>query len=455
MNTLLSTRSPAAGPRALLRWSPLALVGSLLAACGGGDPPKVCEGTDAVDIEDPIVLLTGQERLVDYCFMDPEGAKLTVTTATSDENVGIALVYGQAVNLVAQGPGTATITIQAEDPGGNTASIDFGLEVPNQLPIVAAEWPKVKLLTEQTMEFYVDDFFRDPDRDPLFFTASIDNPAVASAVLADSLRLVITALTVGEANVTLTAEDPHGGKAMLEGFMEVVEPVLFWRDDFDSNTFDWSFNFATYYSYWYKPGYLSGYNYYSYYFFSGERNTDDNATEWMVSMSVATDAGSTNQTNGLWSYGPTSHRKRWIWGTVGKATSYQYISGAVMPADWQIVWCCGYTWGAGGQSDAVNSIGEFNEMHWGVQRGNMSMTIGDTEVFSEGVVDGDWPTVLVTSRLFGYAGGGENRQWQYFDWAELWAIDAFDDAADVSGDWQFEDGASPLSPMPPAIIEGQ
>lgn len=451
MNTLLSTTSPTAGFRALLRWSPLAVIGSLLAACSGGDPPRVCEGADAVEIEDPIVLLTGQERLVDYCFMDPEGAKLNVTTQTSDEDVGIALVYGQAVNLVATGPGTATITIQAEDPGGNTASIDFGIEVPNQVPIVAAEWPKTKLLTEQTLELYVDDFFRDPDRDPLFFTASSEDPSVASAVLADSLRLVIEALSVGEIMVKITAEDPHGGMAELEGLVRVVEPVLFWRDDFDENTFDWSFNFATYFTYSQKDGHLSGYNYYSYYFFSGERNEDDNAAEWMVSMSVGTEAGTTNQTIGLWSYALQFTTRRWLWGTVGHATQYQYIYQAVMPANWQIVFCCRYSWGAGGESDAVNAVGEMTEFDWGVQRGKMTMTVGETEVYSEDA-EGTWPTLHQTSRLFGYAGGGETRQWHHFDWAELWAIDAFDDGGD-SGDWQFDDSASPLTPLPPAAIQ--
>ena len=452
MNTLMSTTSPTAGLRALLRWSPLVVVGSLLAACTGGDPPRPCEGADAVEVKDQ-KLYTGEEKLMDYCFFDPEGADLVITTETSDDKVGIALVYGKAINLVATGPGTATITIIAEDPGGNTASIDFGLEVPNQLPIVAGEWPYIRLLTEQKKEMFVDDFFRDPDRDALFFTASGDDPAVANVTLEDSLRLVINALTVGEVTVTLAATDPHGGVAELQGKVEVVEPVLFWRDDFDSNTFDWSFNFATYYSYWHKSGYLSGYNYYSYYFFSGQRNTDDNATEWMVSMSVGTDADATNQTNGLWSYaaGEGAAARRWIWGTVGHATSYQYIrnSADFLPTNWQIVYCCGYTMAAGGDSDAVNTPGEFNEMHWGVQRGNMTMTVGSTEVYSESAEDEGWPTIHQTSRLFGYAGGGENRQWQYFDWAELWAIDAYpDDAADVSGDWQFQ-GASPITPMPP------
>lgn len=457
MNTLLSTTSPAAGFRALLRWSSLAVVGSLLAACSGGDPPTVCTGADAVELKSPVTLFTGEEDLVDYCFMDPEGAKLAVTTATTDENVGIALVYGKAVLVKAQGPGTATITITAEDPGGNTASVDFELQVPNQPPFVSGEWPKIKLLTEQTMELFVDDFFRDADRDALFFTAGPENDPVASVVLEDSLRIVITALSVGEIYAVLTARDPHGGTAELEGYIRVVEPVLFWRDDFDTNTFDFVYNFATWYSYLEKPGYLSAYNRYANYFISGFRTANDNAAEWMASMSVAANSSSSNQTLGFWStvadpVGPL----RWFIGTIGLATQYQYIYGAEMPANWQVWGCCprGYAWIEGGMSDAVNGVGEFSEMHFGVQRGKMSMTVGETVVHSEDA-KGKYPLINQQSRLFGYAGGGENgsNQMSYWDWAELWAIDAYDDAADQSGDWQFQDGASPLSPLPPAEIQ--
>ena len=458
MNTLLSTTSPTAGFRALLRWSSLVVVGSLLAACSGGDPPTVCTGEDAIEIPSPVILTTGNERLVDYCFVDPEGAQLVVTTSTSDDKVGIGLVYGKAILVKAQGPGTATITITAEDPGGNTASVDFELQVPNQAPFVAGEWPKIKLLTEQVMELYVDDFFRDADRDPLFFAASSEDGAVASVVLEDSLRLIITALSVGETNAVLTATDPHGGVAELQGYIRVVEPVLFWRDDFDENTYDFAWNFATWYSYSEKEGHVAVYNRYSYYFISGFRNPNDNAAEWMVSMSMAAGDASSNQTLGFWStvadpVGPL----RWFIGTIGHATQYQYIYEAEMPANWQIWGCCprGYGWITGGMSDAVNAVGEFSEFHWGVQRGKMSMTVGETLVHSEDA-EGVYPHINQQSRLFGYAGGGESgvNQMSYFDWAELWAIDAYDDAGDMSGDWQFEDdGASPLTPLPPEAMQ--
>ena len=465
MNALLSTTSPRAGLGALLRWSSLAVVGSLLTACSGGDPPVACTGEDAIEVPGSIELMTGQEQLVDYCFVDPEGAKLTVTTQTTDDKVGIALVYGRAVLAVAQGPGSATITITAEDPGGNTASVDFEMRVPNQVPIVSGDWPKIKLLTEQTMELFVDDFFRDADRDALFYAASSEDAAVASVVLEDSLRIVINALSVGETHAVLTARDPHGGVAELRGYIRVVEPVLFWRDDFDENTFDWAYNYFTVWSYTEREGYLSVHNRqgWSHFFISGFRNVFDNGTEWMVSMSVGSNDGATNQMLGFWgTMLDITKNIRWFIGTVGEVTSAPNIRKApdyevpTLPVNWHVWACCpwGYAWLRGGESDAINGVGEFNEMDWGVQRGQMSMTVNGTLVHSESPED-RYPTILQQSRLFGYASGGESGdgQMSYFDWAELWAIDAFDDAGDLSGDWHFEDGASPLTTLSPEEIQ--
>ena len=466
MNTLLSTTSPTAGLGALLRWSSVAVVGSLLAACSGGDPPEVCTGEDAIEIPSSIELKTGQERLVDYCFTDPEGAKLTITTQTTDEEVAIALVYGWAVLAVAQGPGQATITITAEDPGGNTKSVEFDVIVPNQLPFAAGDWPKIKLLTDQTMELFVDDFFRDADGDPLFYTAASEDPAIATVVREDSVRIVINALTAGETHAVLTAEDPHGGTAELRGYIRVVEPVLFWRDDFDENTYDFSYNYFTVWSYidhnvlgddYENPGYLAVHNRngWGYFFISGFRNALDNGEHWMVRMRLGSGSTATNQALGFWgTMLDITANIRWFIGTVGDVTQFAYIRNAVVPSNWQVWGCCGYHWLVGGESDAVNVVGEFNEMEWGVQRGQMSMTVNGTLVHSEDP-EGKYPRILQQSRLFGYAGGGESgpNQMSYFDWAELWAIDAFDDAGDLSGGWYFEDDASPLTTLSPAEIQ--
>lgn len=456
MNTLLSTTS--------LRWSPLLVVGSLLVACTGGDAPTICGDP----IEDQ-VLHYGEEHLEDFCFSDPEGAKLVFTASSSDTEVGTIVVVGEAVYIMARGVGNATMTVQAEDPGGNTASMDFNLEVPNRPPFgTLGELPRTRILTEQVREYYVDDFFRDPDKDPLFYTASIENTAVASGGMEDSLRLVITGLTVGETTVTLTATDPHGGVAEVTGEILVVEPVLIWRDDFDTNNFDWFFNFASYYSYYYRPGYLSGYNRYSYWFFSGERNTDDNVEEWMVKMMVGADEGSTNQLVGFWSYPPATsyacNTINFIAGTVGYTDEIHYL-GATPNSNWQIWYynCYPYKVSTHGESDAVAPVGEFTEMHWGVQRGQMQFWTGGTQVYSQDASEGpvgnddvgEWPVVHSTSRLIGLGAQGETYQYLYYDWAELWGIDAYDDAADLSGGRQLRDGPASLSPMPPTAVMSQ
>ncbi len=258
-------------------------------------------------------------------------------------------------------------------------------------------------------------------------------------------RLVIEGVTGGETMVTLTATDPDGGEAQVSGRVLVVEPVLFWRDDFDNSTEEWSFGGT--YSFDRRPGSLAGVSG----LFSARRNEADSAMDWLVSMSVAVESSSTNQTVGFWSYAPTGSPKRWLWATVGLTDRYIYIHDAVTPSNWQIVWCCGraYTWGAGGMSDAVNATGEFTEMHWGVRLGKMEFFVGETVLWSQDAKEGDWPTVHVGSALFSYAGGEETRQWVYFDWAEFSGIPADEEEPGLASDWQLLEGPESLRIMSP------
>lgn len=312
----------------------------------------------------------------------------------------------------------------------------------NQSPFAKVDsLPTTKVMTTRSSEEYiVDYYFRDPDQDRLSFGAFIDDATVATAVLKDlddSLRLAIEGIAVGEAVVTLTATDPYGGEAEISGQVVVAEPELFWRDDFDFSTDEWAFSGT--YSYDRRPGSLAG--------ISGDvgawRIDSDYAVDWMVSMSVAAEFGSNNQTVGSWVYvedSASNPAKRWLWTTVGHATQYQYIKDAVTPSNWQVVWCCGYTWGAGGMSDAVSIAGEFTEVHWGVRTGKMTVYIGETLLWSEDAIEGEWPPIHVRTSLFSYSGGGEAYQWVYFDWAELWGVDAYVEVGDVTGDWQLEHG---------------
>ena len=337
----------------------------------------------------------------------------------------------------------------------------------NQLPFATVDTlPMTTIMTERSMrEYYVDGYFRDPDRDLLSLTASIDDATVATAVLEDlegSPRLVVDGLTGGETIVTLTATDPHGGEAQISGQILVVEPVLLWRDDFDVNTGKWLGVNGD--SYDYRPGYLSS---------KGDnapvRVDRDNAMEWMVSMSVATEEGSTSQTVGFWSTSPCTSSGcspiMWKWAALGW-TDELGILGPTPGSNWQVVYCCssGYQVAAYGEADGVAPVGEFSEMHWGVRLGRMELFVGETLVFSQEAAEGPtgnddvgegWPLVHGISALFEIAGGGETGQWVYFDWAELWGIPVEEGEADFTGDWQLQEETATLKAMPLAGVVSQ
>ena len=142
--------------------------------------------------------------------------------------------------------------------------------------------------------------------------------------------------------------------------------------------------------------------------------------------------------------------------TVGYAESIRYTADAVTPSNWQINSCCargrGYAMEAGGLSDAVNAVGEFTEMHWGVRTGTMMFFVGETLVWNQDATVGDWPTIHLASALYEYAGGGETDQWFYFDWAELSGIPVEEGKAEASGDWQSWEGPESLRIVGPAAL---
>ncbi|MDE2975006.1 MAG: hypothetical protein OXU64_09885 [Gemmatimonadota bacterium] len=133
MNTLSSTRFPMARFPAMPRWSPLLPVVALLAACGGDPPPVVCPWAPAIL---QVELRVNETKTLRHCFDDPDGERLTITAKASDPEVVSTLVWSlgawdrdPTVQVKGLSPGISTVTITAEDPSGQTASIDVALEV--------------------------------------------------------------------------------------------------------------------------------------------------------------------------------------------------------------------------------------------------------------------------------------------------------------------------------------
>ncbi len=91
-----------------------------------------------------------QTQLLRPCFEDPEGESLQITAKASDPEVVSALVVEDptinsqvpmyVVSVMGLSPGTSTVTITAEDPSGQTASIDVALEVLRRVVVWRADF---------------------------------------------------------------------------------------------------------------------------------------------------------------------------------------------------------------------------------------------------------------------------------------------------------------------------
>ena len=93
-----------------------------LAACTD-DPPTACSHIPQQ------LLLVGQLAELPPCFEDPEGETLVLSAESSNLETATVLVSESAVTIRAVDAGTATVTLTAADPSGQTASIDVDVLV--------------------------------------------------------------------------------------------------------------------------------------------------------------------------------------------------------------------------------------------------------------------------------------------------------------------------------------
>jgi len=90
--------------------------------------PEVCGTIPKQDLE------VGSNTLLQPCFEDPDGERITVSASSSNANVASVIVLGQAVRIKAVATGSATITVVATDPHGAKASLDIEVTVSESSP---------------------------------------------------------------------------------------------------------------------------------------------------------------------------------------------------------------------------------------------------------------------------------------------------------------------------------
>ncbi len=149
-------------------------------------------------------------------FNDPDGDSLSYAASISDARVADAVVSGSRLTVKGLGAGSALVTVTARDPDGGEAQQSFSVTVElslppgpaNQAPVVTSAMPDLSAETGAQLSIAGSRYFSDPDGDELSYTGATSNPAVAAVRNVSSEVLSVTAMSHGEAEITVTATDP-------------------------------------------------------------------------------------------------------------------------------------------------------------------------------------------------------------------------------------------------------
>ncbi len=144
-------------------------------------------------------------------FSDPDDDPLTYVAAVSDSAVAAASVTGSTLTVAGLAKGEATVTVTATDDEGLTAAQRFQVTVPNRPPMATDTIPARTLFRGEADTLDLSRHFNDPDGDPLTWRAQAsDSTVVALALSRANGTLTVTALSQGEAVVTVIGTDTEG-----------------------------------------------------------------------------------------------------------------------------------------------------------------------------------------------------------------------------------------------------
>ena len=156
-------------------------------------------------------------------FSDPDGDPLTYGATTSDQNILSVSAAGSDVEVAGVGPGTATVTVVARDPGGLEATQTFRMTVDRveRAPEATGEMFAQAVVRGQTVTLDLASYFSDPDGGELEYRAITSDAAVATASVSSG-EVTISGVGSGTATITVTARDPDRLEATQRSAVAVL-----------------------------------------------------------------------------------------------------------------------------------------------------------------------------------------------------------------------------------------
>ena len=142
-------------------------------------------------------------------FADPDGDALEYSASASDTTRVAVTVAESMVTVTGLAVGSATVTVTAVDPGGLSAEQSFGVTVPNRAPGAVGMIADLEVQVDSLVALEVSEYFTDPDRDVLEYSAASSDTTRATVVVAGD-TVTVTGVAAGSATVTVTARDPGG-----------------------------------------------------------------------------------------------------------------------------------------------------------------------------------------------------------------------------------------------------
>lgn len=206
-------------------WCLAGCLAALAAACGGATDPPANRAPVAVGSIPPLTIDEREESggSVARFFDDPDGDTLSFAAMSSDTGVATAAMsHDSIITVKALEEGTATVTVTATDPDGESAVQTAAVTVLN----VNRAPETTKGIGTRTIErgmsdtLLLSDHFSDPDGDTLTYAAASDDEDVAAADL-DGAELRIRGVGPGTATITVTATDPDGASVSQVGRITV------------------------------------------------------------------------------------------------------------------------------------------------------------------------------------------------------------------------------------------